>query len=122
MRRLPIQPRPDWQRIVESQGFHFHTPDGEAYWDESACYMFTSREVDEIEAATYELNAICLRAVQHVIDHNLFHLFQIPPAFVPWYQRAATSSCSASVLASSSRSPVTMLTTPPGTSEVSSTW
>ena len=34
----------------------------------------------------------------------------------PKYQSASTSSCSASVLASASRSPVTMLTTPPGTS------
>jgi hypothetical protein len=37
----------------------------------------------------------------------------------PKYQSAATSSCSASVFASSSRSPVTMLMTPPGRSEVS---
>lgn len=36
------------------------------------------------------------------------------------YQRAATSSCSASTLASGSLSPVTILTTPAGTSLVSS--
>jgi hypothetical protein len=44
------------------------------------------------------------------------------PSAPPKYQTPSTSSCAASVSASSSRTPVTMLTTPPGTSEVSSTW
>ena len=44
------------------------------------------------------------------------------PASAPKYQIAATSSCAASTGASSACSPVTTLTTPPGRSEVSSTW
>ena len=43
------------------------------------------------------------------------------PSSRPKYHIASTSSCSASTFASASRSPVTMLTTPPGTSDVSST-
>jgi glutathionylspermidine synthase len=84
MLRIPVQPRPNWQSIVESQGFHFHTPEDEPYWDESVCYLFSASQVDQLEVATYELNDLCLDAVQHVIDQNLFHLFQIPPQLVPW--------------------------------------
>ena len=79
MQRLPIQPRPDWQKTVESQGFYFHTAGEQPYWDETAYYRFTSDEIDSIEKATYALNDMCLAAVQHVIDHNLFDRFSIPP-------------------------------------------
>jgi glutathionylspermidine synthase len=84
MLRISTQPRPDWPTIVESQGFHFHSLEDEPYWDESVCYLFNRRQIDQLEAATYALNDLCLQAVQHVIDNNLFHLFQIPPQFVPW--------------------------------------
>jgi glutathionylspermidine synthase len=84
MQRIPIQPRPNWQATVESQGFHFHSIDDKPYWDESVCYLFTRAQVDQIEAATYALDEMCQQAVQHVIDNDLFHLFQIPPHFVPW--------------------------------------
>jgi glutathionylspermidine synthase len=84
MQRITVQPRENWQATVESQGFHYHSIDEQPYWDESACYVFTARQVDQLEAATYALNEQCLAAVQHVIDNNLFHLFQIPPEFVPW--------------------------------------
>jgi glutathionylspermidine synthase len=88
MQRIIVQPRSDWQTIVEAQGFHFHSIDEQPYWDESVCYLFNSRQVDQLETATYALNELCLKAVQHVIDNNLFHLFQIPPAFVPWVVRS----------------------------------
>src|ERR1700753_2688765 len=83
MRRIRTQPRPDWQSRVESQGFHFHTPGEQPYWDESVYYEFSSAEIDAIEAATYELDKMCLAAVQHVVDQNLFEQFQIPPDVVP---------------------------------------
>ena len=84
LRRVRIQPRPNWQATVESLGFHFHTVDERPYWDESAYYEFTTAEIDAIEKATYELDKMCLAAVQHIIDENLFDRFQIPPAYVPW--------------------------------------
>src|SRR5438034_2996448 len=42
-------------------------------------------------------------------------------AWVPKYHTPSTSSCSASTFTSASFAPVTMLTTPPGTSDASST-
>lgn len=81
MERQTIEPRPHWERIVESQGFHFHSPDGQPYWDESAYYRFSASEIDDIERATYAVNEMCLAAVQHVIDHDLFARFEIPAVY-----------------------------------------
>jgi glutathionylspermidine synthase len=90
--RLKSKPRIDWQQQVESQGCHFHTveQDGTAvpYWDESAYYRFSSREIDELEQASYALNDMCLKAVEHVVTNNLLDRFLIPPAFRP-YVRAS---------------------------------
>lgn len=81
MRRLLSPPRPDWQRLVESQGMIYHTLDGEPYWDESACYQFTAAEIDLIERATYALDAMCLEAVEYVLTERRFKPFQIPEYF-----------------------------------------
>jgi glutathionylspermidine synthase len=83
VKRLEIKPRPNWQAEVERVGLTFHTPEGHAYWDESACYRFSAREVDEIEAATEELQRICLAAGQFIIDHDRFDDFHIPTAARP---------------------------------------
>ncbi len=88
MLRFKVNPRENWPAIVELQGFHFHTVDEEPYWDESVCYLFNARQVDQLEEATYALNDMCLKTVQHVIDNDLFHLFLIPPEFVPWVVRS----------------------------------
>jgi glutathionylspermidine synthase len=83
MKRIPIEPRDNWKGIVESQGFHFHSPDDRPYWDESAYYHLTSAEIDTIETATAALDEMCLKAVDHVIETKRFEPFQIPLAFVP---------------------------------------
>jgi len=81
MRRHRTQPRDDWQKIVESQGMHYHTADGVPYWDESVYYEFTAREIEVLEEATYALDKMCLAAVQHVLDNDLLDRFRIPPQF-----------------------------------------
>jgi glutathionylspermidine synthase len=88
MRRIKIEPRKDWRNIVELQGLVFHTTQNKPYWDESAYYSFSMDQVDEIEAATEELNEMCLKAVQHVIDNNLFEMFHIPEAAAPVIAKA----------------------------------
>jgi glutathionylspermidine synthase len=84
MKRHTIQPRPDWRQKVESQGLLFHTTDDDVYWDESAYYEFTSAEIDAVEKATYELNDMCLKAIDHVIEKNLFDRFRIRTDWIPY--------------------------------------
>jgi glutathionylspermidine synthase len=86
MKRLSIRPRNNWQRAVEQLGFGFHTTNV-PYWDESACYEFMMDEVLYIEKASAELWDLCLGAVQHVMDNNLYHLFAIPEAFIPYIEK-----------------------------------
>ena len=88
MERLTITPRENWQERVESQGMEYHTIDGGVYWDESACYRFTSAEIDTLEEATEELQRLSLEAVEHVIKRDLFDLLAIPREFVPWVVRS----------------------------------
>lgn len=81
MERITCKPRQDWQKIVESQGFLWHSVNNndEPYWTENAAYRLTAAEVDEIEKATYALNDMCLEAVQYIIDKrdDVFNSFEI---------------------------------------------
>jgi len=81
MQRITTTPRNNWQKTVEDLGFGFHTADV-PYWDESAYYTFTLPEIEKLEAVTAELWDMCIQAVQHVIDNNLFNQFMIPPFMV----------------------------------------
>ena len=77
MNRLRLEPRPDWQKNVESVGMDYHTIDGNTYWDESACYLFDAEEIDRIETVTAELQEICLHAVDQVIRNDWFDRLKI---------------------------------------------
>jgi glutathionylspermidine synthase len=85
MKRKTVTPRRDWRKKVEEQGLIFHSPEDESspYWNESAYYEFTAAQVDELEAATNDLQQMCLRAVQHVIDKDLFQQMSIPAEAIP---------------------------------------
>lgn len=78
MERKICLPRKNWQSIVESQGMHYHTVDKLPYWNENAYYEFGSSEIDQIEKATYALNDMCLKAVEHVIEKQMWKEFNIP--------------------------------------------
>jgi glutathionylspermidine synthase len=93
MQRLSIPPRPDWQAKVESVGLTFHSPEamsdsGQTYWDESACYQFTSAEVDMLEATANSMQEMCLAAAQHVIDNRRYAELDIPEAAIPMIEWA----------------------------------
>jgi glutathionylspermidine synthase len=82
MRRIATEPRPDWQRRVEEYGLTW--AEGEQpYWNESAFYEFTAKEVDALEAATNELEAMTLKAAQHMIDNKLYARMGIPEIAIP---------------------------------------
>jgi len=82
VQRCTVTPRPGWEQTVEGQGLIYHHTQGKPYWDESAYYAFTSREIDELEAATNELQRLALEAGQHVIDERRFADHGIPEAAV----------------------------------------
>ncbi|HXA53004.1 MAG TPA: glutathionylspermidine synthase family protein [Candidatus Acidoferrum sp.] len=82
MRRIATDPRPDWQRKVEEYGLTW--AEGEQpYWNESAFYEFTAKEVNALETATNELEAMTLKAAQHMIDNKLYARMGIPEIAIP---------------------------------------
>ncbi|BCQ65375.1 hypothetical protein PBOI14_71250 [Pseudomonas sp. Boi14] len=83
MKRIPSTPRADWQATAEQLGFAFHTFDGEPYWDESAYYRFSLRQIeDDLEDPTQELHELCMALVAEVVDsEELLERLAIPAAF-----------------------------------------
>jgi glutathionylspermidine synthase len=88
MERIATVPRPDWQTKVEEYGMAYHTIDDDIYWDESACYSFTSIEIDELDTVTAELQEMCIAATEHIITNKLYEKLQIPPIAVPLIERS----------------------------------
>src|SRR5207244_1860175 len=82
MRRLTTSPRPNWEQKVEEVGLTWHTGE-QVYWNESAYYEFTAKEVDVLEAATNELEKMTLAAAQHIIDNRLYQRMAIPEVAIP---------------------------------------
>ena len=90
MRRESVTPRPDWREQCENIGFSFHSMDG-VYWDERWCYRLTAAQVDELEAATQELHAMCLTAVDHIVSEKRYDELKIPAAFHEYVARSWTA-------------------------------
>ena len=81
MEKRRISPRPNWKQKVESTGFAYHTFDGETYWDESAYYIFSESEIEEIETATAEIQRLYIEAAEHIIGNRRFDELRIPHEF-----------------------------------------
>jgi glutathionylspermidine synthase len=82
MRRIATAPRADWEKKVEEVGLIWHSGE-RVYWNESAFYEFTAKEVDALEAATNELEKMTLAAAQHIIDNKLYSRMAIPEQAIP---------------------------------------
>ncbi|WP_342362409.1 glutathionylspermidine synthase family protein [Terrarubrum flagellatum] len=80
MRRIISRERPNWRDKAAELGFSFHSPGGEPYWDESAFYGFTLREIElGIEQAAGDLHKLCLELVDRVVrDERLLRRLAIP--------------------------------------------
>jgi len=84
MRRLTANPRSDWQKRVERVGITYHTlADGSPYWDESAYWEFTAKEIDRLEAATAEVQRLALAAGDVILDQDRLGQMGIPAAAGP---------------------------------------
>lgn len=95
MRRIVIEPRPDWIARVEEVGFTYHsfgrTPAEEdgMYWYEGAAYAFTADEIDRIEAATNELHWLCLAAVDYAaMRPEEMRLFGLEPEWMSYVTKS----------------------------------
>lgn len=67
-------------------GFQFHTIDGEPYWDESAYYAFTLRQIeDDLEQPSQDLHDMAMALVDEVVgSEELLTALHIPPHYWDW--------------------------------------
>jgi len=86
MRRVAIQPRPDYRSRIEQVCLTWHDKDD--YWNERCYYEFSRREIDELEAVTNDLEARCLEAAEFVIDHKRYQELGIPEHAVPLIEKS----------------------------------
>ena len=86
MKRIAIDPRPDWQATAERYGFRFHSVHGEPYWDESAYYAFSLSQIErDIEAPTRELHQMAMSLVEEIVaSEELLTKLAIPRHYWNW--------------------------------------
>ncbi len=83
MRRHLCEPRPAWRTKVEEVGLTYHSHEVGPYWDESACYEFTSNEINALESAAHALHYLCIDAAESVIKHGWWSRLGIPSVAIP---------------------------------------
>ncbi|MDR2872631.1 MAG: glutathionylspermidine synthase family protein [Xanthomonadaceae bacterium] len=90
MRRVAIPERANWRELAAESGFAFHTIGGEPYWDESAYYAFTLREIEEdIEGPTEELHLMAIDIVDDVVNsEQRMRQLDIPEHYWDWIARS----------------------------------
>lgn len=90
MERIAIEERDDWKSQAESLGFNFHTIDGAPYWDESACYRFTLKQIeDDIEDPSGAIENMCFDVVARAVEsEEIMAKLAIPEAFWDYVRRS----------------------------------
>jgi glutathionylspermidine synthase len=86
VKRIAIAERSNWRARADEAGFRFHTIDGKPYWDETAYYAFTLRQIEnDIEDPSAELHAMALDLVDEVVrSDSLMAQLAIPEPFRDW--------------------------------------
>jgi glutathionylspermidine synthase len=97
MQRIRVDERSNWRMLAEQSGFLFHSIGGEPYWDETAYYAFSLREIeDDLEAPSAALEAMCIELVGcAVADEQVMKRLAIPERFwsfiaASWKRRDAS--------------------------------
>ena len=80
MRRMAIEPRPNWRARAQELGFTYANIDGGSYWDESACWELTEPDVMALDAAAAELDRLCHLAVDYAVKGDRYETLGIPQA------------------------------------------
>ncbi len=69
MQRIPVAERPDLARVAAEHEFEFNDGDGIPYWDETAYYRFTWREIEEdLKGPAEEIERLCFEVVERATN------------------------------------------------------
>ncbi len=83
MNRIPVSQRPDLEKAALEHGFEFQGDDGIPYWDETAYYRFTLRQIEEdIEAPADEIESMCFEVLDRSLsDETIMKRLKIPESY-----------------------------------------
>jgi glutathionylspermidine synthase len=76
------RPRDHWESRVEAAGLTWHSG-AQVYWNESAFYELTAKEVNVLESSTNELAGMSLHAAGRIIENKLYAKLGIPESAIP---------------------------------------
>ena len=69
MQRISVTERPDLARAAAEHGFEFKAGLGIPYWDESAYYQFTARQIEEdLQGPAEEIERLCFEVVERALS------------------------------------------------------
>jgi len=83
MRRIPIAPRPNLRQLALAQGFLVDEYGNVPYWDETAYYCFTLRQIEEeLERPAEAIEDLCFEILNRAVtDDAVFRQLKIPEAY-----------------------------------------
>jgi glutathionylspermidine synthase len=71
MQRIPVTERPNLAGIAAKHDLEYLADKGITGWDESACYKFTPRQIEEdIEGPAEEIEDMCLQVVDRAVNNE----------------------------------------------------
>ncbi len=90
MRRVPVAQRPNLKQSALAHGYPYDDAGGVPYWDETAYYRFTLRQIeDNLEGPAEEIESLCFEVLNRAVaDETVFRRLRIPEAY--WNYVAAS--------------------------------
>ena len=83
MQRIPVVQRPDLEDTALRHGYEYRAGIGVPYWDETAYYRFTLRQIEEdLEKPAQEIGQMCFQLLDHSLaDETIYRRLHIPEAY-----------------------------------------
>ena len=83
MRRVPVAQRPNLKQSALVHGYPYDDAGGVPYWDETAYYRFTLRQIeDNLEGPAEEIESLCFEVLNRAVaDETVFRRLRIPEAY-----------------------------------------
>ncbi len=83
MQRIPVAQRADLDKTALEHGYEFRAGVGIPYWDETAYYRFTLRQIEEdLETAAQEIEHMCHQLLDHaLVDETVYRRLRIPEKY-----------------------------------------
>jgi glutathionylspermidine synthase len=83
MRRIPIAPRPNLKQSALAHGFAVDEQGNVPYWDETAYYCFTLRQIeDDLEQPAEAIEDLCFEFLNRAVaDETVFRRLRIPETY-----------------------------------------